>query len=298
YFTGPASSLIGMNRTVQDALIAADRLFEIMDLQREESGQKATLSREMIGDICFNDVTFRYGSRVTVFEQLNLCIQKGKVTAIVGESGSGKTTLLSLLQGLYPLRSGNITIGGFDIKYLSNESLRRLVGVVPQRIDLFAGNILENIAAGEFEPDLKKVMRICSNLGMNEFIEKLPNGFHTCIGENGAALSGGQRQRLAIARALYREPEILILDEATSSLDPSLEAYIMEAVFSMRDQGKTILLITHRLSTALHSDRILVLNKGLVLEEGSHAALMQGKGRYYAMWLRQLPLSGKNPFQV
>src|SRR5690606_34206997 len=149
YFTGPVSSLIGMNKTIQDALIAADRLFEIMDLKREEGERQLTLTPDKIGDIRFEDVHFRYGTRVQVFSGLNLTIPIGQLTAIVGESGSGKSTLLSLLQSIYPLQSGNIYIGKYDLKYISNDSLRDMVSVVPQRIDLFGGNVTDNIAVGD-----------------------------------------------------------------------------------------------------------------------------------------------------
>ncbi|WP_257669979.1 peptidase domain-containing ABC transporter [Parapedobacter tibetensis] len=287
YFTTPVSSLIGMNRTIQDALIAADRLFEIMDLEREETGKKAELSRELVGDIRFKEVSFRYGSQVSVFEQLNLLIPQGKITAVVGESGSGKTTLLSILQGIYPIKAGSITIGNLDIRYLSHESLRRVVSVVPQQIDLFAGNVVENIAVGDFEPDMNRVMSVCAALGMMDFIEKLPAGFHTYIGENGATLSGGQRQRLAIARAMYRNPEILILDEATSALDPAAEQYIQQAIATMRNGGKTIVLIAHRLSTVALADNIVVMQAGAVIEEGTHADLLKAKGAYYELCRQQ-----------
>jgi len=289
YFTGPVSSLIGMNKTIQDASIAADRLFEIMDIERESLENKAELTPDMIGDIYFRNVHFRYGSRVTVFEGLDLMIPKGKITAIVGESGSGKTTLLSLLQNIYPIESGNIQLGGFDLKYLTNDSLRKLVSAVPQDVHLFAGNVINNIAVGEFEPDMKKIVSICQELDIIKFIENLPNGFNTYIGENGTSLSGGQRQRLAIARALYRDPEILILDEATSSLDSKSEGHIQLAVQSLRKKNKTIILIAHRLSTVMNADKIVVLEKGKLIEEGNHKKLISKKGRYYDMWKQQFP---------
>ncbi|QNL51726.1 peptidase domain-containing ABC transporter [Olivibacter sp. SDN3] len=297
YFTGPVSSLIEMNRSIQDAVIAADRLFEIMDLEREETAEKAVLRAADMGEIVFKDVTFCYGSRPPVFTSLNLQLPKGAVTAVVGESGSGKTTLLSLLQRIYPIQAGGIYIGKLDIKYVQTESLRRLVAVVPQQIDLFAGSVIENIAVGELSPDMNRMVTICSELGVLPFIEQLPNGFNTYLGENGAALSGGQRQRLAIARALYREPEILILDEATSSLDSSSEEYIQRAVANLRDRGKTVILIAHRLSTVINADKIVVLQQGQVMEEGNHGSLMQRKGVYYKMWQPQIPeqvVSGLN----
>ncbi len=243
YFTGPVSSLIGANKQIQNALIAADRLFEIMDLEREESENKITLTNEKIGNITFKNVNFRYGTRVEVFKDFNLTIPKGKITAIVGESGSGKSTLMSLLQNIYPIQNGQISIGDLDLKYIDTESLRELVSVVPQKIDLFAGNVIENIAVGVFAPNMEKIIDICKSIGILEFIETLPNGFGTYLGENGASLSGGQKQRIAIARALYKDPEILVLDEATSSLDSMSENYIQKTINSLREKEKQLLLL-------------------------------------------------------
>ena len=289
YFTGPVASLIDANKQIQNALIAADRLFEIMDLEREENTDKIVLRKEVIGSISFNHVAFRYGSRVEVFQDFNLELPIGKITAIVGESGSGKSTLMSLLQNLYPIQKGTINIGDLDLKHITRESLRDLVSVVPQKIDLFAGNVIENIAVGSFVPDMERVLTICKSIGILEFIEGLPNGFSTYLGENGATLSGGQKQRIAIARALYKQPEILVLDEATSSLDSNSENYIQKAVNSLRDQQKTIIIIAHRLSTVINADKIVVLEKGKVLEQGSHQELYHEKGIYYDLWQKQMP---------
>lgn len=292
YFTGPAAGLIGMNKTLQDALIAADRLFEIMDLERETTENKVTLTVDMLrstqsNDIRFKEVSFRYGSRVTVFQKLNLLIPIGEITAVVGESGSGKSTLLSLLQNLYPLQEGNIYIGDYDIKYLDNASLRQWVSVVPQQIDLFAGTVIENIAMGEFEPDMKKLVFYCNLLGITDFIEKLPNGFQTMLGERGANLSGGQRQRLAIARALYRQPQILILDEATSALDSISERFVQQTIQLLRQEGITVILIAHRMSTIKNADKIIVLHEGKLMEEGTHQELLNTGGHYKTLWEQQ-----------
>lgn len=289
YFTGPVSELVGMNKTIQDALIAADRLFEIMDLEKEEKGSSIKLSTENLGDIHFENVHFRYGSRVDVFEGLNLVIPKGKITAFVGESGSGKTTLVNIILKMYPIESGKISIGEVNLSHIDTQSLREAISVVPQKLDLFAGNVIENIAVGEFNPDMEKVVGICKKLGILSFIEELPNGFETYLGENGATLSGGQKQRIAIARALYREPEILILDEATSSLDTASERYVQDAVNYLRSHDKTVILIAHRLSTVLMADVICVLEKGELVEQGNHQDLLEKKDHYYRLWLTQFP---------
>lgn len=290
YFTGPIASLVDANKQIQSAMIAADRLFEIMDLEREETENKFKLTADKIGDISFKNVSFRYGTRVEVFKSFNLEIKKGNITAIIGESGSGKSTLISLLQNMYPLQNGNISIGDFDLQYIENHSLRELVSVVPQKIDLFAGNVIDNIAVGEFQPNMELILSICNNIGILEFIETLPNGFNTYLGENGASLSGGQKQRIAIARALYKQPEILVLDEATSSLDSTSENYIQRTIQNLRVQQKTIIIIAHRLSTIVNADEIVVLEKGNVIEQGSHNELYNKKGHYYNLWQQQIPV--------
>lgn len=289
YFTTPVGQLVGMNRTIQDAMIAADRLFEIMDLEKEKSGDRIELDAKMIGNIVFENVHFRYGSRVTVFEDLSLTIRNGEITAFVGESGSGKTTLINILQKLYPLQSGKVFIGDVNLEYIEIGSLRNAISVVPQRIDLFAGNIIENIAIGEYEPDFKRIVEICRNLGTLDFIESLPNGFETYLGENGVNLSGGQQQQVAIARALYTDPEILILDEATSSLDSVSERFVQRTLEFLKRRKKTIILIAHRLSTVTVADRIFVLDRGKVAEEGTHGQLLRRGGRYAGLWRRQVP---------
>jgi len=287
YFTGPVSQLIGMNKTIQNALIAADRLFEIMDLEREENTDKLELTKENIGDIEFKEVSFSYGSRTEVFTNFNCFIKKGQTTAIVGESGSGKTTLASLVQNLYPLKAGKIMIGDYDINFISNYSLRSLVSVVPQQIDLFSGNVIENIALGEDFPDIQKILNITKNLGILSFVEKLPSGFQTYLGENGALLSGGQKQRIAIARALYKNPEILILDEATSSLDTESELVIQNTLQEFKNQGKTMIVIAHRLSTISNANTILVMKDGKIIEQGKHSELLNTDSVYKSLWEKQ-----------
>ncbi|MFS8618123.1 MAG: ATP-binding cassette domain-containing protein, partial [Solitalea sp.] len=247
YFTAPVARLVEMNQTLQDALIAAGRLFEIMDLEPDSVSRQAQFSPEKAGPICFNNITFRYGTRSPVFRGLTLRIPEGEITALVGESGSGKSTLSSLLLGIYAPESGTITINGMNIRHVDPQRLRRIVGIVPQQIHLLPGSLLENIAMGEYAPDMERVLYACKGAGMMDFLETLPLGLHTGIGEGGTRLSGGQRQRVAIARVLYRNPQVLVLDEATASLDAVAESRIQNTFFSLRDKGKTILIITHRL---------------------------------------------------
>lgn len=288
YVLSPIGALITSNQTIQDALIAADRLFQIMDLECEQDEcDKIVLEHDMIGDIIFENVAFRYGSRKEVFESLNLIVKQGKTTAIVGGSGSGKTTLVSLLQHIYPIQSGKIRIGDYDIAQIGNESLRRRVGTVPQQIELFAGSIAENIAMGDFQPNMKRVVDLAEQLGLKDFIEKLPKGYMTYIGEHGTSLSGGERQRIAIARALYKEPDILIFDEATSSLDSISERFVKQTLNDLAKQGKTVIIIAHRLSTVRNADTIVVLDEGKVVEIGTHNELNQAGGIYNKLWKEQ-----------
>lgn len=290
YFTSPVEQLIGANKTIQNAMIAADRLFEIMDLECENEENKIEFTRELNGDILFDNIFFTYGTRTKVFENFTLAIPKGRLTAIIGESGSGKTTLAALLQKLYPLAAGRMYIGEYNLEYFSNSSMRGYVATVPQQLDLFSGTIIQNIALGEYSPDIKRIVDICTRLGLISFIEGLPAGFETLVGEHGVGLSGGEKQRIAIARALYRNPEILIMDEATSSLDSHSEHIVQQAITDFNRQGKTVIIIAHRLSTVMAADKIVMLEKGKLIEEGTHADLYREGTHYYEMWQKQVPI--------
>lgn len=287
YFTGPVASLIGMNKTIQNALIATDRLFEIMDLEREEVTHKTDLQKEEFGDIRFENVSFRYGSRVQVFENFSCTFPKNQTTAIVGESGCGKTTLISLIQALYPLQSGKIYIGDNDLSYISKDSLRRSIGVIPQELKLFTGSIIENIALGQEFPNMQRILSLAKQLGINDFVERLPMGYETQVGENGAMLSGGQKQRIAIARALYKDPELLLMDEATSALDTSAEKIVQHTIDNFKANNKTVIVIAHRLSTIKNADCILVMQNGKIKEQGKHHSLLSLKGLYFELWNKQ-----------
>lgn len=285
YIITPIGTLITSNQTIQDALIAADRLFQIMDLEQEDDNSpKIILEKEMINDIVFDNVTFRYDSHKDIFIDLNLKIKKGITTAIVGENGSGKTTLASLIQHIYDIQKGIIRIGNYNITQINNQSLHRWISSVPQHIELFSGTVIENIALGEINPNIKRINDLIEQLGLKDLIEKLPKGLMTYINEQGTSLSGGERQRIAIARALYKEPEILIFDEATSSLDTISENYIKRTLKDLATKRKTIIIIAHKLTTIKDADQIIVLEKGKVVEIGKHQELYKSGGIYNQLW--------------
>lgn len=288
YLTGPVSGLILSNKIIQNALIAADRLFEILDLETEPTQENNSISKPKNTNIYFKNVSFSYGSRPRVFTDLTLRFNQGEITAIVGESGSGKSTIIQLLQGLYQISKGQIFLGNQDIKYFNKSSLRKLIGVVPQELHLIDANIVENIALGEIHVDMERVIHVCHMLNIISFIEELPQGFYTNIGENGATLSGGEKQRITIARALYRDPDILVLDEASSSLDSASEKVLQNVMQQLVKNGKSIILITHRVVNLSYANRILVLQNGKLIEDGSPDHLLASNGVFRNLWNKQV----------
>jgi ATP-binding cassette subfamily B protein len=287
YFTVPVQALIGANKMMQDALIAADRLFEIIDLETEKDDPGMKLPARMPGgDLEFRNVHFRYGLGNKVFDGLNLIIPRRQITAIIGETGSGKSTLLSLLQRLYPLNRGNIFIGGTDIQQINLSTLRRIIAPVSQQTDLFRGTIISNIALGDEAPDMQRILQLCTKLGLHEFIDRLPGQYQALVSEQGVNFSGDQKQRIAIARALYRDPEILILDETTSPLDPDSEQKVQETLEWFYDRSKTIIVIAHRLPPIKNCHRILLLKGGKLAAQGTHKELMRENAEY-AEWMKE-----------
>lgn len=265
YFTGPVSSLIGANKTYQNALIAADRLFEIFQLKPEQAHGKPSFPKAEFGDIVFHNVSFSYGTRGEIFSDLNLTISAGKVTVVKGSSGSGKSTVASLIQHLYQVNSGCITINGYDTRHFSVESIRAMMGVVPQQIRFLTASMLENLAPGIRNPDVKRILDLLNAVGLSPFIESLPVGLETRLTENGSNLSGGERQRLAIVRALYGKPALLIMDEATSSLDPDSSYHVNRLFLELKENSQTMLLITHKEQNEMLTDQVEVLENGILL---------------------------------
>ncbi|MFT4737126.1 MAG: ATP-binding cassette subfamily B protein [Cyclobacteriaceae bacterium] len=287
YFTGPVTGLIEANLSIQNARIAADRLFEIMDLNQIDTSNQFNISREDVGDIVFDKVCFRYGTRTQVFENLSMSIPLGKITAIIGESGSGKSTVGGIVKRLYPLQSGKVMLGKYNLNALHQDAIDQLIGIVPQQIDLFTGTIIENIALGELHPDSQRIYQLAEELHMMDFINELPGGFGCYLSENGMNLSGGQRQRLAILRAMYQNPEVLIFDEATSALDAYSESFVLRMMKSLKDQGKTVISVTHRITTIASADNIILLANGTLAAQGTHEDLLNSSAAYQSLWSQQ-----------
>lgn len=275
----------------QEVTIAIERINDVLDTEPEEDlhQQMRQTLPPIEGNISFENVTFRYHSEseINVLENLSFELKSGQMVALVGRSGSGKTTISKLVLGLYPPTDGKILIDGQDITSLSLHSLRHQVGVVDQDTFLFGGTIRENISLGHPDAKLEAIIEAAKLAGADEFIKKLPMGYESQIGEGGGMLSGGQRQRIAIARALLDNPKLLILDEATSHLDAESERIIQNNLIKIIGD-RTTLVIAHRLSTIRHADLILVLDKGILIEQGTHEELMKKRGHYYYLNQQQL----------
>ena len=286
----PLLQLIDFIKETQDAKIALERLGEIHDKTDEEliEGQYATEIPQK--DIVLNNLSFRYlGSDNLVFKDLNLIIPYQKTTAIVGASGSGKTTLLKLLTKFYEPEKGDVKIGSTDLKNISPSYWRNQCGVVMQESYVFNDTIANNIAIGEDVIDKQKLKKAVEIANVKDFIEDLPLSYNTKIGNEGIGIRGGQKQRLFIARAVYKSPDYIFFDEATSALDANNERVIIENLAQFF-KGKTAIVIAHRLSTVKHADKIIVLDKGCVVEEGNHNELVAKKGEYYRLIKNQLEL--------
>ena len=282
YFLNPVKNLINLQPMMQTAVVAADRLGEILDLEPEKQGNETNkLSPKIIaGDIEMRDISFRYGTRQLVLDNVTVTAKQGEKIAFVGESGSGKTTLAKLLLNLYTPESGEILINGTNIKDIQIDSLRERIAYVPQETFLFSGTIMDNLMLGLGDATPEDVIEASKMAKAHDFINALPLRYETMLEENGTNLSGGQRQRLAITRAILKKPDILILDEATSNLDSITERAI-EQTIEEYSKGITTFIIAHRLSTIKRCDKIYITDKGRIVEEGTHEELITQKGQYY-----------------
>lgn len=266
---------------------SVDRIFELLKLKPTIVEQPdAPDLPPVTGRVEFENVSFSYQPGRIVLQDLNLRVLPGEMVALVGTSGAGKTTLVNLIPRFYDPQQGNIWVDNVNIRDVSVRSLRRQIGIVPQETTLFTGTIAQNIAFGQLEYDLEAVQEAAKVANAHQFISQFPDGYDTRVGERGVNLSGGQRQRLAIARAVLLNPRILILDEATSALDSESEALVQEALERIM-HGRTVFIIAHRLATVRRVDRILVLEKGRVVESGTHQELLAEEGRYARFYAQQ-----------
>ncbi|HUP66344.1 MAG TPA: ABC transporter transmembrane domain-containing protein [Thermoanaerobaculia bacterium] len=282
----PIKRLNKVNLAVNTALSAAERVFQILDVHNEVKESPAPVRIESIGSgIDYQGVGFSYGEK-PVLREIDFSIAPGDVVALVGGSGTGKSTLVNLLPRFYDVSEGRILIGGEDIRNLSLDSLRSLIGFVTQEVILFNDTVRNNIAYGRSDITMEKIEEAARAAHAHEFIDALPQGYDSHIGESGVLLSGGQRQRLAIARALLKNPPILILDEATSALDTESERLVQNALSNLME-GRTTLVIAHRLSTIRKASRILVMESGRIIQSGSHDVLIAGQGLYRKLYEMQ-----------
>jgi len=277
----PIRRLAGANNTIQQALSASERVFDVLDLENEQDRDRGRKELPTVTQTLeFRGVTFRYeGSELPALTGIDLSVSVGDVVALVGTSGSGKTTLVSLVPRFYEPTEGAILIDGQDIRDCTLRSLRQQIGIVSQDIVLFDESVAKNIAYGRMDATEDEVVNAAKAAYADEFIQRLPDGYQTVIGENGVKLSGGERQRVAIARAILRDPPILILDEATSSLDTESERIVQLALSNLL-KNRTTLVIAHRLSTVQNADRIIVMDRGGIVEMGSHEELLRQGGLY------------------
>ena len=275
----PLKRLTNVNAMIQKGIAAATSVFSLLDEDNEDDqGQLDT--NDLNGSIDFKNVCFSYNRGENTLDEINININPGETIAIVGKSGSGKTTLVNLIPRFYELKSGQLLIDSEDIKNYSLKSLRSNISLVTQEVTLFNDTIFNNIAYGKYSDS--EVRQVVTSAHMDEFINNLPDGLETLVGDQGILLSGGQRQRIAIARALLKNAPILILDEATSSLDSESEQYIQKALDQLM-RNRTTLVIAHRLSTIENADRIIVLSKGRIVEQGNHNELIKQNAEYAAL---------------
>lgn len=241
------------------------------------------------GDIKYQDVTFRYSSGSTIFDNFTLHIKSGERIGIVGTSGAGKTTLIKCLLRYFNLQSGTILVDRYDISQVTEESLRNNISVISQDITMFHRSILENLQLAKYDATLQEIEEACKKAKIHDDIEKMPNGYHSIVGERGVKVSGGQRQRIAIARAILKNAPILILDEATSALNSPTEVLIQKSINEVLETtNATTIVIAHRLSTLLHMDRILVFERGKIVKDGTHTMLINKGGIYKTLWDAQI----------
>ncbi len=283
----PINILSKSYNLMQKAVGAAERIFKLLEVDEKVIEKEDAVEMPAIeGEVVFDDISFSYNEEEEVLTDINLKIDQGEMVAFVGHSGAGKTTLVNLIPRFYDVDSGEIRIDGINIEDVKIDSLRKQIGIVPQETILFKGTIADNIAYGASHKSREEVIEAAKKANAHQFISNFDNGYDTEVGERGVSLSGGQKQRISIARALLTDHKILILDEATSSLDLKSESLIQEALERLI-KDRTTFVIAHRLSTIINADKIIVIEEGEIVEKGKHEELIENKGYYYKLYKSQ-----------
>jgi subfamily B ATP-binding cassette protein MsbA len=284
----PLRSITKLSKRLQQLFASAERVFEIMDTEselREDDENKIEL-KDVEGEVVYDNVSFAYNRNEVVLRDINLTARPGEVVALVGHSGAGKTTMVDLIPRFFDPIEGRMRLDGHDLKDLKIDSLRDFIGIVPQETILFSGTLRDNIAYGDLNADDEAIQKAAEAANAHDFIMNFPDGYDTVVGERGVGLSGGQKQRISIARAILKNPKILILDEATSSLDSESEALVQEALEHLME-NRTTFIIAHRLSTIKNADKIVVVEQGEIMEMGSHQELLKKQGKYASLYRGQ-----------
>jgi ATP-binding cassette subfamily B protein len=283
---GPINDLVFMYDSLQTALAALDRIYEVLKSGQVESDEGIDLV-DVRGEVVFDHVWFEYVPGIPVLKDVNITIRPGEVVALVGHTGAGKTTMANLLMKFYEPTRGRILVDGVDIRNVRRSSLRRFISYIPQETFLFPGTVIDNIRVVKPEASDEEVIEVCRRLGIHRFVERLPNGYYTDVGEVGKRLSTGEKQLIAIARALLKDSRIVIVDEALSSVDSETEEMLKKAIRELL-RGRTGIVIAHRLTTARDCDRVIVLADGRVVEQGTFSELMAKRGVFYSMYVSQV----------
>ncbi len=286
-FSRPINELANQYNTIQSAIAGAERVFDIMDQKPEsDSGNILLNLPEITGKVDFENVNFGYNKNTLVLKNFSLNVKPGMKIALVGPTGAGKTTVVNLITRFYDINSGTITLDDINIEKIQKSSLRETIGIVLQDTVLFSGTIRDNICYGKLDASDEEIIAAAKMANAHSFISRMPDGYNTALSEQGANLSQGQRQLIAIARAVLADPKILILDEATSSIDTRTEMHIQQAMIALMS-GRTSFIIAHRLSTIRDADAILVLKDGRIAEKGNHEELLKNKGPYWELYMTQ-----------
>ena len=294
-FAQPINETAQISNVIQSTLAAAERVFEVLDEAEEVPDTEDSLkdTAGLLPNVRFEGVKFSYNPEIPLIEDMSFSVREGATIAIVGPTGAGKTTLVNLLMRFYELNGGSISVGGVRTTQINRHNLRNMFGMVLQDTWLFSGTIRENLVYGKPDATDEEIREVLKKVHIEHFIDTLPDGLDTVLKEDAGNISIGQRQLITIARAVLTDPQILILDEATSSVDTRTEKYIQEAMTAMME-GRTSFVIAHRLSTIKNADLILVMNKGRLIEQGTHAELLARKGFYADLYNSQFRIS-KNP---